>query len=167
MNKPPDKYKCLKVNVKSILKKIKTDTDTDTDTEPNVIYTIEDAIHRANNITFKAYLLLKLWILDKYNQNIEIPKITEETIKMAFKSVCLKSSGPKPKNDNLKLLVEFTNLHSFDLENGKQLSQILSYYATTMITSIENNIKNHFMDYINRFVNVYFKYKYKDEIINK
>jgi hypothetical protein len=157
MKKPPDKYKCLKVNVKSILK----------NTEPNILYALEDAIHRANNITFKAYLLLKLWILDKYKQKIEIPEITQDIIKMAFKSVCKKSAGPKPKNDNLKLLVEFTNLHSFELENGNQLSQILSYYATTMITSIENNIKKHFMDYINRFVNVYFKYKYREEIINK
>lgn len=161
MNKPPDKYKCLKVNIKSILKKPVEQT------KPNILYILEDAIHRVNNITFKAYLLLKLWILDKYKQKIEIPKITEDTIKMAFKSVCKKSAGPKPKNDNLNLLDEFTNLHSFELENGKQLSQILSYYATTMITSIENNIKNHFMDYINRFVNVYFKYKYKTEIVNK
>ncbi len=158
MNKPPDKYKCLKVNIKSILKK---------PIQPNILYTLEDAIHRGNSITFKAYLLLKLWILDKYNQKIEIPKITEDTIKMAFKSVCKKSAGPKPKNDNLILLDEFADLHSFELENGKQLSQILSYYATTMVTAIENNIKNHFMDYINRFINVYFKYKYREEIINK
>ena len=65
------------------------------------------------------------------------------------------------------MLNEFDGLHSFSLENGENLSQILSYYATTMLTCIKNNIKIHFMDYINRFVNVYFKLKYKNKLENK
>ena len=157
MNKIPpdkDKYKCLKVNILSILN------------NKDTISIIEDAVFRTNNITFKAYLLLKLWILSKYHNNIEIPKITVDIIKMAFKSIIIKSSGPKVKNDNLILLNEFNVLHSFSLENGKNLSQILGYYATTMLTCIENNIKMHFMDYINRFVDVYFKFEYKNELEN-
>jgi hypothetical protein len=34
---------------------------------------------------------------------------------------------------------------------------VLQYYETTMITSIENNIKMHFFDYINRFIFSYYK----------
>ena len=33
-----------------------------------------------------------------------------------------------------------------------------------MLTSIENNIKLHFLKYINRFINAYFKHLYKEEI---
>ncbi len=36
-----------------------------------------------------------------------------------------------------------------------------------MLTSITNNIKIHFFDYVNRFVNSYFKTLYKEEIKNK
>jgi hypothetical protein len=39
----------------------------------------------------------------------------------------------------------------FSLENGLRLHSV-QYYETTMITSIENNIKMHFFDYINRFI---------------
>ena len=150
MKKPPDKYKCLKVNINSIIK----NNDT--------INTIEDAVIRTNFITTKSYLLLRLWILKKYHSNLEIPAITDDVIRMSFKSLIVKSSGPKSKGNNKLLLEEFESLHSFELENGKNLSAILSYYSITMLTSIENNIKNHFMDYVNRFVNIYFKNKYKE-----
>ena len=154
MNKPPDKYKCLKVNIKSIIK------------NNDILDIIEDAVISTNFITTKSYLLLRLWILGKYHSNLEIPHITEDTIRMSFKSLIIKSSGPKPKGNNLLLQEEFNILHSFELENGKNLSSILSYYSVTMLTSIENNIKNHFMDYVNRFVNIYFKNKYENEIKN-
>jgi hypothetical protein len=110
---------------------------------------------------------LRLWCLEKYHNGIEIPLINENTIKMCMKSLILPSSGPKPKNNNLLLLNEFKNLHNFTLENGVNLSSILDYYAITILTSIETNIKMHFFDYVNRFINSYFKVFYKNEITNK
>jgi hypothetical protein len=61
----------------------------------------------------------------------------------------------------------FKNLHNFTLEDGVNLSSILDYYAITILTSIETNIKMHFFDYVNRFINFYFKVFYKNEITNK
>jgi hypothetical protein len=77
------------------------------------------------------------------------------------------SSGQKPKGNNAVLLEEFTILNSFELEDGSNLSSILDYYATTMITAIENNIKMRFFDYVKRFVNSYFKHLYQEQIENK
>ena len=155
---PPDKYQCLKVPIQKILK---SDTDTKT------LEIINDAVLRTNYITTKSYFLLRLWVLEKYHNNQEIPLITEDTIKMSMKSLVKASAGPKAKGNNLLLLQEFQKLHTFSLEDGKNLSAILDYYTTTMITAIENNIKIHFIDYMNRFVNSYFKSIYKDEIQNK
>ena len=155
---PPDKYQCLKVPIQKILK---SDTDTKT------LEIINDAVMRTNYITTKSYFLLRLWVLEKYHNNQEIPLITEDTIKMSMKSLVKASAGPKAKGNNLLLLQEFQKLHTFSLEDGKNLSAILDYYTTTMITAIENNIKMNFMDYIKRFVNSYFKSIYKDEIQNK
>jgi hypothetical protein len=84
-----------------------------------------------------------------------------------MKSLLLPSRGLKPKNNNLLLFNEFKKLHTFNLEDGNNLSAILDYYAITILTSIENNIKMHFFDYVNRFINSYFKFFYKDKINNK
>ena len=153
--KVPDKYNCIKVPFDKIIK----NTDT--------INKIFDCVVRTNKITIKTYQLLRLWILDKYHKKENIHIITEDTIKMAQKSILEKSPGPKPKGNNLELFNEFQKFHTFTLENGVNLSQILSYNAISIITSIENNIKMHYFDYIRRFVNSYFKHKYKEEIEDK
>ena len=158
--KPPDKYRCIKLPIQKILK---------SDIPIDVLERINDAVSRTNIITTNSYFLLRLWVLQKYHNNQEIPIITEDTIRMSMKSLVKASAGPKPKGNNLALLQEFQNTGNsiFTLQDGKNLSAILDYYATTMITSIENNIKMHFIDYIKRFVNSYFKNIYQNELQNK
>ena len=153
---PPDKYRCIKLHISSIFKQ--------NDENMNIL---QNAIIRSNSITSKTYFLLRTWILKKYHDNLDIPNITEDTISMCMKSILKSSPGQKPKGNNLLLLNEFKTLHNFELEDATNLSSVLDYYTTTMITSIENNIKLHFFDYIKRFVNSYFKHLYKDEIENK
>ena len=156
---PPDKYRCLKLPISSIFYKneeVKENMDI-----------LQNAIVRTNAITTKTYFLLRLWVLHKYHNNQHIPEITNDTISMAMKSIVKSSSGQKPKGNNAILLTEFQKLHNFQLEDGSNLSSILDYYATTMITAIENNIKMRFFDYIKRFVNSYFKHIYQDQIENK
>ena len=158
--KPPDKYRCIKLPIQKILK---------SDLPIDVLERINDAVSRTNTITTNSYFLLRLWVLQKYHNNQEIPIITEDTIRMSMKSLVKASAGPKPKGNNLALLQEFQNIGNsiFTLQDGKNLSAILDYYATTMITAIENNIKIHFIDYIKRFINSYFKNIYKNELQNK
>jgi hypothetical protein len=158
--KPPDKYRCIKLPIQKILK---------SNIPIDVLERINDAVSRTNIITTNSYFLLRLWLLQKYHNNQEIPIITEDTIKMSMKSLVKASAGPKPKGNNLALLQEFQNIGNsiFTLQDGKNLSAILDYYATTMITAIENNIKMHFIDYIKRFVNSYFKNIYQNELQNK
>ena len=159
MKKAPDKYRCIKVPLHSILHK--------DDNAIKIFNTIQDAVYRTNYITTKTSLLLRLWCLEKYHHNIDIPIIDENTIRMCMKSLLVPSSGPKPKNNNLLLFNEFKSLHNFELEDGKNLSSILNYYAITILTSIENNIKLHFFDYVNRFINSYFKHINKDNLNDK
>jgi len=154
-NEPPDKYKCLKITLSSIF----NDKD-----YLEIHKVIENAVIRTNRITTKTYLLLRLWILDKFHNNQDIPIITTDTISMCMKSLLQSTAGQKPKGNNALLYQEFKNLHSFTLEDGSNLSSILNYYVTTMITSIENNIQNHFFDYIHRFIFSFFKHKYKEQL---
>ena len=158
---PPDKYLCLKLPITSILYDNK-----EKEMKENMEI-LQKAIVRTNSITSKTYFLLRLWLLHKYHNNQEIPEITRDTISMCMKSIVKSCSGQKPKGNNAILLQEFRILNTFELEDGTNLSSILDYYATTMITSIENNIKMRFFDYIKRFVNCYFKHLYQDQIENK
>ena len=158
---PPDKYRCLKLHITSIIydnkeKEVKENMEI-----------LQKAIIRTNAITSKTYFLLRLWVLHKYHNNQEIPEITSDTISMCMKSVMKSSSGQKPKGNNAILLQEFRILNTFELEDGSNLSSILDYYCTTMITSIENNIKMRFFDYIKRFINCYFKHIYQEKMENK
>ena len=65
MNKPPDKYKCIKVTLKSII---------NYETDIKILY---GAIKRTNLIVFHMYQFLRLWVLYKYPN---IHKIDESTI---------------------------------------------------------------------------------------
>jgi N-acetylmuramoyl-L-alanine amidase len=158
---PPDKYRCIKVPFSNILYKDKPE-------ETNELFnTLQNSIIRTNNITFKAYFLLRLWILQKYHNNQEIPDITDNIVSIALLSIQKLGKGNKPKGDNLLLLQEFQKVYNFSLEDGLNLSSILSYYKTTMMTSIENNIKIRFFDYIKRFINSYFKHLYQEQMEDK
>lgn len=153
--KPPNEYRCIKLSLKNI---IKDNEDIDN---------IFDCVVRTNKITIKTYQLLRLWVLNKYCKKEDIPKITEDIIKMVQKSILKDSAGPKPKGNNLEVLNEFRSLYPFDLEDGTNLSQILRYNATSILTAIENNIKQHFFTYIRRYINSYFSYLYQEEIKDK
>ena len=88
-DEPPDKYQCLKIPIRNILHKDIDNNET--------IQIINNAVMRTNVITTKTYFLLRLWVLQKYNNQQEIPEITEDTIRMCMKSVMKSSAGPKPK----------------------------------------------------------------------
>jgi hypothetical protein len=160
--KAPDKITTIKCPLKLILKDEKY---------KSIIF---DACYRTNQIVIHTYQFLRLWILNKYNNNEQIPIIDENLIKMCFKSLIKESRGPKPKGNNSKLLEEFKNFYTHNykilgLENlidGSYLSQVLNNMAVDMKTNIENNIKLHFFKYVNRFVNSSFR-KINNNLIDK
>ena len=160
--KPPDKYQTVKCSLHSIIK---------SDLDKGKLF---DAMMRTHKIIIHTYQFLRLWILNKYHKKLEIPIITEELIKMAFKSLIKESQGPKPKGTNLEIYDEFVKFYNSKYKklnyetkiDGKNLSQILSYMATDMLTNIENNIKMNFIQYVRRFVNSSFKKNHNDILEN-
>jgi hypothetical protein len=93
---PPDKYRCLKLPISSILNKdLKKEKEV-----KEYLEILQKAIIRTNAITSKTYFLLRLWVLHKYHNNQEIPEITTDTISMSMKSIMKSSSGQKPKGFN-------------------------------------------------------------------
>ena len=161
--KPPDKIITTKCSLDKIL------------IEPNFKPILFDVCFRTNQIVIHTYQFLRLWILHKYKNNLDIPEINFNTLKMAFCALTTNDKGGnKPQGDNLKLLEEFEkfylehykNLNYDNKINGSYLSQILNSMAVDMLTNIENNIKLHFFKYLNRFVNSSFK-KQNNDLVEK
>ena len=163
-------YKCIKMNLETILKDspvpLPSFLNKKVDKKETYIK-LNDAVIRGSHITQKTYLLLRLWVLKKYHENIEIPLITNKLIGLAMCSLLKDKNESKFSKDNLLLYKEFKNLHSFKLEDGTYLRVPLDYYCIKMVTSIENNIKNNFILFLSRFVNSYFYKEYEKEIENK
>lgn len=84
MKEPPDKYRTLKCPLKTILKKEKH------------IASIMDVVIRTHKLTIQVYQLLRLWLLNKYENN-DLPIITTGTIRMAYKVLSIESCGPNQK----------------------------------------------------------------------
>jgi hypothetical protein len=157
MNKKgPDKYKTVKCSLISIVQ------------DEAIIEPFFDVMMRTHKMMIHSYQFLRLWVLHKYHfNNRVIPHITKETIRLVFKCLKLDSRGPKP--DNTTLLGEFQQFYKDHYKSlqcdgkmdGCHLSSVLYYMATDMLTNIENNIKLHFIKYLNRFVNSSFKLQHR------
>ena len=152
MKEPPDKYNTIKCTFMQIFK------------NKNHYNAIFDVVTRTHKLVTHTYQFLRLFLLDSYRNNEDIIKITDDIIKMAFKTLLQKTVGPKPKGDNLIIfnrfnlfLPKYQKLNFNKFIDGKYLSQILNYMAVDMLTNIENNIKLNFTAYLKRFVNSSFK----------
>ena len=170
MNQPPDKYKILKIPLNKIIKNTKS------------IPIFTKTVFRVNKLIIHTYQFLRLWILYKYHNNTEIPIINDSLVHMAIKALVIDATaGPKPKGEKKKIYDEFVNFYEKQYKNlgyfqkidGINLSAIIGYTTTSIVTAIENNIKLNFFNYVKRFVNSSFakdhreileKYKGKEKI---
>ena len=152
-----DKYMCLKIPLNKIIK----------DCTNKLV--LKSTIFRTNLLTIHAYQFLRLWYLHKYETNQDIPIITKDIIKTVFNVLSTYTRGPKNKNQIVSELTEFYDKvysclgnKTVKKINGTNLSSILSYQATGMLTCIENNIKLRFVNYLHYFINSVHKYDEKN-----
>ncbi len=115
-----------------------------------------ECIKRTNTVTFVGYHFLRYFILYcvKYNKNI--PDINHKFIKQIFKSICNEERDPKCKNINTELgkqCKKFLKIigisHKFYKTN---LSYMINYEETSIITAFNNNIKLNFPKYVNQYI---------------
>jgi hypothetical protein len=162
--KPPEQYIVIKNSLINFVDKsnqFKT---------VSIIDTINSACHRVNLITSYTYQFLRLFCLNGQRIDGEFIPITKDIIHMAMKIFIQDTNqGRTVQNTNKPILDffnkfyehEFVHLYNGQKINGKNLSGILNYTVTEMLTSIENNIRVHFVDDINRYVNCSFKEEHK------
>jgi hypothetical protein len=173
----PDDYDLMKSNKDSlinIIRNIKISANKKT-----TIDIIQDAVYRTNKIVIHTYNFLKLYILYLYDNNLDIPLINEHFVKMIMRVISSRKdnrggskSSKKTVNMNKKL-ISFYNIfykktiNKNDIVTIDKLGYILAYEAIDIVKNINNNIKEHFIDHVNKFVNVAYDWKYKIAEINK
>lgn len=166
--KPPEFFKSTKTSLKSILKHPEINTKK-----------INDVVIKAHKIVIHTLQFLKMYILHHYQtQSHTIPIIDKILILNVMKVVCGEkhtNQGRLPKKETLELI---ENLTSFYTEHYKPytqpeqldyeyMSNVLSYLCEDIMTMYENNIQLHYVDYVERFVNVVWKKKMLVEKIRK
>jgi len=143
-----------------------------------LISKINETVVDINKIVIHAYNFLKLYLLHLYDNNLEFPYIDEKFVMLLFKIIGKRKdmrgrqSGEETKNTSIKLVKFFNDeykkcITDEDIICNTKYNFILAYEAIDVIKNIENNITEHFVDNVNRFINTTFNVKQEIEKINK
>jgi len=157
--KPPDDFfKGIKTSLKSVLK------------HPDInLPKITNAVIKCNKIVIQTLMFMKLFLLDHYDKHNTIPVINDEFINSCMKILCNeKSTGRPPKKEIKELKDTLTSFYKTDFQalipdenlDYTHMNTILDYLTIDILTMYENNIKFHYVEYVERYVNVVWKKKF-------
>jgi hypothetical protein len=161
--KPPDDFfKGIKTSLKSVLK------------HPDInLPKITNAVIKCNKIVIQTMMFMKLFLLDHYDKHNTLPYINDEFINSCMKILCNeKASGRPPKKEIKELKDRLTAFYKTEFQlliqnenlDYTHMNTILDYLTIDILTMYENNIKLHYVEYVERYVNVIWKKKF---IMNK
>jgi hypothetical protein len=165
--KPPDYFKSVKTSLKSILK------------HPDInAKKINDAVLKSNKIVIHTLQFLKLYLLHHYELHSSLPPVNHLLINTTMKILCdvKEDKRGRPKKEATAHMYE--TLSAFYQEHYQPTTQpdqldytylnnVLEYLTEDIQTMYENNIQFHYVDYVERYVNVVWKQKYLTEKIRK
>ena len=162
--KPPDKnqeeqvYKIIKCPLKSVLKEY-------TKLQP----IIDDVVKDINKFVIIGYQFIRLYLLDKFNNNKPFPTINKNFILDVLKTIATSETnrGKSNKDTNIKnkdckddLKLFYKNVFSTLVDEKLSYSNkthILEQTSKEMITCLETNISTHFIKHLFRYINCLFK----------
>jgi len=156
-DKPTDYFKCVKIPIKHVLK------------NPDInLPKITNAVIKCNKIVINTLMFIKLYLLDYFEKNNKLPEIDKVFVNSCMKILCNESaSGRPPKKEIKELKDKLTTFYNSDYKplikdtdlDYTHLNTVLDYLTIGIITMYENNIKLHYVEYIERYVNIVWKKK--------
>ncbi len=163
------KFDYMKTNKDNIMNVIKYPTD---------INIINDIVIKVNKIVIHTYQFLKLYLIHLYDNKKDFPLINEDFIGYIFMVLTVRkcSSGgytDKTMPEQLKLLTKFYNEHyklltvNDEVIYYDKLNFVLAYEGIDIVKNINVNISEHFIQHLNKFVNITFEVKDKLDQITK
>ena len=166
--KPPEFFKSIKTSLKSILKHPEINTAK-----------INDVVIKSHKIVIHTLQFLKLYLMHHYEtHNQSLPVIDKKLVNTTMKVICGvkdEKRGRPPNKDTVELKDKLTMYYKEhylqytqeDKLDYTYMSNVLAYLTEDIITMYENNIQLHYVDYVERFVNVVWKKKMLTEKIRK
>ena len=156
-DKPTDYFKCVKIPLKHVLK------------NPDInLPKITNAVIKCNKIVINTLMFIKLYLLDYFEKNNKLPEIDKVFVNSCMKILCNENaSGRPPKKEIKELKDKLTAFYNSDYKplikdtnlDYSHLNTVLDYLTIGIITMYENNIKLHYVEYIERYVNIVWKKK--------
>ena len=145
-------FQTIKTSLKSVVR------------DETTIEKLTEAALRANRIMTHTLQFLKLYLIHCHDTDDALPTIDKPFVNAAMKIVCIKTNNKgRPNRETIELkqqLTEFYNEHYTPLREPSDvieyanLNTVLNYMVIDVITMYENNIKQNFFLYVDRFVNV-------------
>jgi len=124
--------------------------------DPTLTEKINLIVDITNRLVINVYQFIKLYILEQYECHRQIPIIDDNFILCCFGTISYKTNKRgkeitvnKELMQNLNMFYEsnFKALHEGKIEI-KNMSQILRYQASNIITNIQNNVFLNFQKYL-------------------
>ena len=142
------------ITIKTSLKSVLKDYD---DNFPVINKLVLDC----NEIVVRTYQFIRLFILHKYTKNESIPKLDKDTILFFIRACGIRDKRGK-KSTNSTFEAELANFYEKEFKscinkpkfNLKNKSYVTPYLAQQIQTSFNNNLKEHFITRIRRFMNI-------------
>ena len=164
---PPDpglpQYKTLKTSLASVIK-LKSKQGT-----------ITAAVCTVDKIISRSLFFLKLYLIHHVNDS---PKVDLELVDTIFKTVCQQTAIGRPPSAKMQALrnklTTFYNEHFVPLLppgdtaiSYKYLSTVLDYAAVQVVTVFETNVKAHYVEYVESYVNTAWQKRDLEERIRR
>jgi len=139
---------------------------------------INDIVVKVNKIVIHAYQFIKLYLIYLYDNKKDFPIIDEEFIGYVFIVLTIRKCGSggytdKTMPEQLKQLTKFYNECYKHLMTNEEviyydkLNYVLAYEAIDIEKNINVNISEHFIQHINKFINISFEVKEQHDKITK
>lgn len=163
MEKPPNIFKGVKVPIKYIVKQ--------NDTTKKILETVV----KANKIVIHTLQFMKLYLVQYFDTHQRLPVIDRVFVNTCMKVVCKQSTQGRLPSEKVKKLREelsevfekyYKPLMNEELDY-RHMNTILDYLTIDILTMYENNIKQHYVEYVERYVNVVWKKKQLVEFIRR
>jgi hypothetical protein len=142
-------YKTFKIPLKTIL--LNRDT---------IQPVINNLVFEMNDLVIHTYQFIRLYILHCYSNNKPLPELCDTFISYCIKTLGTRDNRGKKCKDMelLEILEEFYKteyqpLLNHEKTNLKNTTFLLPYLATQIHTSLSNNIQEHFIQHLLRFIN--------------
>ena len=111
-------------------------------------------------------MFMKLFLLHYYEKHSSLPTINGEFINSCMKILCNEKAPGRPPKPDIKALKEkltafyqtdFQPLIQNEILDYTHMNTILDYLTIDILTMYGNNIKLHYVEYVERYVNVVWK----------